>query len=108
MAKAKAEWILDGTPATDVHEWDLHRFEEPATARSSSSKTSSQAFVEVYDIVHPHQCRTEPRDLRISLRSIARRRALGACAFLRGRMLGAAGLVRGQRTTGSRTRRYLE
>lgn len=80
VAKAMAEWILDGTPATDVHECDLHRFEEPAKSPEFILKTSSQAFVEVYDIVHPHQYRTEPRDLRISPFH-ARQRELGAHFF---------------------------
>lgn len=66
VAKAMAEWILDGAPTTDVHECDLYRFEEPAKSPEFILRTSSQAFVEVYDIVHPHQYRTEPRDLRVS------------------------------------------
>ncbi|MET0896418.1 MAG: FAD-dependent oxidoreductase [Mycobacterium sp.] len=66
VAKAMAEWILDGAPATDVHECDLYRFEEPAKSPEFILKTSSQAFVEVYDIIHPHQYRAEPRDLRVS------------------------------------------
>lgn len=66
VAKAMAEWILDGAPATDVHECDLYRFEEPAKSPEFILKTSSQAFVEVYDIVHPHQYRDEPRNLRVS------------------------------------------
>lgn len=80
VAKAMAEWILDGAPATDVHECDLYRFEEPAKSPEFILKTSSQAFVEVYDIVHPHQYRTEPRDLRVSPFH-ARQRELGAYFF---------------------------
>jgi dimethylglycine oxidase len=66
VAKAMAEWILDGAPTTDVHECDLYRFEEPAKSPEFILKTSSQAFVEVYDIIHPHQYREEPRNLRVS------------------------------------------
>lgn len=66
VAKAMAEWILDGAPTTDVHECDLYRFEEPAKSPEFILKTSSQAFVEVYDILHPHQYREEPRNLRVS------------------------------------------
>lgn len=66
VAKAMAEWILHGAPATDVHECDLYRFEEPARSPEFILTTSSQAFVEVYDIVHPHQYRAEPRNLRVS------------------------------------------
>lgn len=66
VAKAMAEWILEGTPGTDVHECDLYRFEVPATSGDFILATSSQAFVEVYDIVHPHQYRAAPRNLRVS------------------------------------------
>ncbi|MGU3500644.1 GcvT family protein [Mycobacterium sp. C31M] len=66
IAKATAEWILDGAPATDIHECDLYRFEEPAKSPEFILKTSSQGFVEVYDIIHPHEHRKDPRDVRVS------------------------------------------
>jgi len=66
VAKAMAEWILDGAPATDVHECDLYRFEDAAKSPEFILKTSSQGFVEVYDIIHPHQYREEPRNIRVS------------------------------------------
>ncbi|BBZ30613.1 sarcosine dehydrogenase [Mycolicibacterium madagascariense] len=66
VAKATAEWIVDGTPSTDVHECDLYRFEDVARTDDFVMTTSSQAFVEVYDIVHPHQYREALRGLRTS------------------------------------------
>ncbi|SLC71692.1 glycine cleavage system T protein (aminomethyltransferase) [Mycobacteroides abscessus subsp. massiliense] len=66
VAKAMAEWIIEGSPHIDVHECDLYRFEDAATSPEFILKTSSQGFVEVYDIVHPHQYRAEPRGLRVS------------------------------------------
>jgi glycine cleavage system aminomethyltransferase T/glycine/D-amino acid oxidase-like deaminating enzyme len=80
VAKAMAEWIIDGAPKTDVHECDLYRFEEPAKSPEFILKTSSQAFVEVYDILHPHQYRSEPRDLRVSPFHV-RQQELGAFFF---------------------------
>ncbi len=80
VAKAVAEWIVDGAPSADVHECDLYRFEEPAKSPEFILATSSQGFVEVYDIVHPHQYRTEPRDLRVSPFH-ARQKELGAFFF---------------------------
>lgn len=80
VAKAMAEWILDGAPAIDVHECDLYRFEEAAKSPEFVLATSSQAFVEVYDIIHPHEHRREPRDLRVSPFH-ARQRELGAFFF---------------------------
>ena len=66
VAKATAEWILDGAPQTDVHECDLYRFEDAAKSPDFILTTSSQAFVEVYDVIHPSEFRKEPRDLRVS------------------------------------------
>ena len=80
VAKAMAEWIVDGAPKTDVHECDLYRFEEVAKSPEFVLTTSSQAFVEVYDIVHPHEYRREPRNLRTSPFH-ARQRELGAYFF---------------------------
>lgn len=80
VARAMAEWILDGSPGVDVHECDLYRFEEAAKSPEFILATSSQAFVEVYDIIHPHEYRREPRDLRVSPFH-ARQRELGAFFF---------------------------
>jgi glycine cleavage system aminomethyltransferase T/glycine/D-amino acid oxidase-like deaminating enzyme len=66
VGKATAEWIIDGTPGTDTHECDLYRFEDVARSDRFIATTSSQAFVEVYDIIHPHQYREALRGLRTS------------------------------------------
>jgi glycine cleavage system aminomethyltransferase T/glycine/D-amino acid oxidase-like deaminating enzyme len=66
VAKATAEWIVDGAPSIDVHECDLYRFEDVARSPEFIMQTSSQAFVEVYDIIHPYQFRTALRGLRTS------------------------------------------
>ena len=66
VARAAAEWIVDGTPSIDVHECDLYRFEDVARSPKFIAQTSSQAFVEVYDIIHPHQHRSALRGLRTS------------------------------------------
>lgn len=80
VAKATAEWIIDGTPSTDVHECDLYRFEDVARTDDFILTTSSQAFVEVYDIIHPHQFREALRGLRTSP-FYARQQELGAFFF---------------------------
>jgi glycine cleavage system aminomethyltransferase T len=66
VARATAEWIVDGTPSIDVHECDLYRFEDVAHSPNFIMQTSSQAFIEVYDIIHPSQFRTALRGLRTS------------------------------------------
>ncbi|WP_107656850.1 GcvT family protein [Nocardia suismassiliense] len=80
VAKATAEWIIDGAPGTDVHECDLYRFEDVARSDQFIMQTSSQAFVEVYDIIHPHQYRTALRGLRTSP-FYGRQQELGAFFF---------------------------
>ncbi len=66
VARAVAEWIVDGAPSVDVHECDLYRFEEFARSPRFIDETCAQAFVEVYDIIHPHQHRSALRGLRTS------------------------------------------
>ncbi len=66
VARATAEWITDGAPSIDSHECDLYRFEEVARSPKFIQQTSSQAFVEVYDVIHPHQHRSALRGLRTS------------------------------------------
>ncbi|WP_067567436.1 GcvT family protein [Nocardia acidivorans] len=80
VAKAVAEWIVTGTPQIDLHECDLHRFEQAALSPDFIRRTSMQAFVEVYDIIHPHQYRSAPRELRTSP-FFTRHRELGAFCF---------------------------
>ena len=66
VAKAVAEWLVDGQPRVDVHECDINRFEDVQLAPSYVQRRSSQNFVEVYDIIHPLQPAEQPRPLRVS------------------------------------------
>jgi glycine cleavage system aminomethyltransferase T/glycine/D-amino acid oxidase-like deaminating enzyme len=66
VARAVAQWLVDGQPAVDLHECDLHRFEEVQLAPSYVTERGKQNFVEVYDIVHPLQPMERPRPLRTS------------------------------------------
>ncbi|WP_348533238.1 FAD-dependent oxidoreductase [Kitasatospora sp. MAA4] len=77
VARAMAEWLVEGTPRTDVHECDLNRFEAVQLAPSYVHRRGCQNFVEVYDIIHPLQPMAEPRPLRVSPFH-ARQRELGA------------------------------
>ncbi|GDY72495.1 hypothetical protein SAV31267_019800 [Streptomyces avermitilis] len=82
VAKAVAEWMVDGRPSIDVHEADLTRFEDAQRSPSYVRERGAQQFVEVYDILHPLQPMERPRPLRVSPFH-ARQQALGAC-FLEG------------------------
>ncbi len=77
VAKATAEWLVDGRSPTDLHECDLHRFEDVQLAPDFVTARGKQNFVEVYDIVHPLQPMAEPRPLRVSPFHV-RQRELGA------------------------------
>ncbi|MFI6444555.1 FAD-dependent oxidoreductase [Kitasatospora sp. NPDC050543] len=77
VAKAMAQWLIEGTPRTDVHECDLNRFEPGQLAPAYVHRRSCQNFVEVYDILHPLQPMEEPRPLRVSPFH-GRQRELGA------------------------------
>ncbi|MFG2790098.1 FAD-dependent oxidoreductase [Streptomyces sp. NPDC048419] len=77
VAKAMAEWLVDGRPATDVHECDVNRFEDVQLAPSYVHERSCQNFVEVYDVLHPLQPMEALRPLRISPFH-SRQEALGA------------------------------
>lgn len=82
VAKAVAEWMVDGRPSVDVHECDLTRFEEAQRSPSYVRERGSQQFVEVYDVLHPLQPMERPRPLRVSP-FYARQQQLGAF-FLEG------------------------
>ncbi|WP_410620476.1 GcvT family protein [Amycolatopsis sp. cmx-8-4] len=77
IAKAVAELLVDGRSETDLHEVDVHRFEEVQLASSYVHETAQQNFVEVYDILHPLQPKLSPRDLRVTPFHV-RQRELGA------------------------------
>jgi glycine cleavage system aminomethyltransferase T len=82
VAKAVAEWMVDGRPSLDLHECDLTRFEEAQRSPAYVRDRGAQQFVEVYDVIHPLQPLEHPRPLRVSPFH-ARQERLGAY-FLEG------------------------
>ncbi|MFF1641003.1 FAD-dependent oxidoreductase [Streptomyces sp. NPDC058246] len=82
VAKAVAEWMVDGRASIDLHECDLTRFEEAQRSPSYIRERGSQQFVEVYDVLHPLQPMERPRPLRVSPFYV-RQQELGA-VFLEG------------------------
>ncbi|MFH8568589.1 FAD-dependent oxidoreductase [Streptomyces sp. NPDC017993] len=82
VAKALAEWMTDGRPSLDLHECDLHRFEDAQRSPAYIEDRGAQSFVEVYDVIHPLQPIEAPRPLRVSPFH-ARQQELGAY-FLEG------------------------
>lgn len=66
VAKAVAEWMVDGRASIDLHECDLSRFEDAQLSPAYVRERASQQFVEVYDVIHPLQPLERPRPLRVS------------------------------------------
>ncbi len=66
VAKALAEWLVDGRSSTDLHECDVHRFEQVQRDPQYVRRRATDAFVEVYDVLHPLQPAEHPRPLRTS------------------------------------------
>ncbi len=66
VARAMAQWLVDGQAELDLHGSDLARFETVQLAPDYVMARSCQSFVEVYDVVHPLQPMEEPRPLRTS------------------------------------------
>ncbi|MFD4480566.1 FAD-dependent oxidoreductase [Streptomyces sp. NPDC058471] len=82
VARAVAEWMVDGRPSIDVHDCDLTRFEDAQRSPAYIAERGAQQFVEVYDVLHPLQPMDRPRPLRVSP-FYARQQELGA-VFLEG------------------------
>ena len=66
VGKAVAEWIVNGEPTIDLHECDIARFHPHAYNRSYVKTRAAQLYREVYDIIHPLQQPTEPRNIKVS------------------------------------------
>ena len=66
VARAVAQLLVDGRSDTDLHDCDVHRFEEIQLAPEYVNETGQQNFIEIYDVLHPLQPRLSPRDLRVS------------------------------------------
>ncbi|MBB3039182.1 GcvT family protein [Hoyosella altamirensis] len=77
VARSVAQLLVDGRSEISLHGCDVHRFEEIQTAPDYVSETGQQNFVEIYDVLHPLQPRTSPRNLRVSPFH-ARQKELGA------------------------------
>jgi glycine cleavage system aminomethyltransferase T/glycine/D-amino acid oxidase-like deaminating enzyme len=82
VAKAVAQLLSEGRSEYDLHGCDVHRFEDFQVADDYVEETSTQNFIEVYDLLHPLQPRLSPRNVRVSPFHV-REEQLGA-VFLEG------------------------
>ena len=82
IARAMAQLITRGSSDVSLGMGDVNRFEAVQRTPEVVQATAQQNFVEVYDILHPHDPVREPRGLRTSPFT-ERQQALGAF-FLEG------------------------
>ena len=66
VARAVAEWLVDGVSSADLHGCDVNRFAAHQIGPEYVLARDCQNFAEVYDIIHPLQPMAEPRPLRTS------------------------------------------
>lgn len=66
VAKSLAEWLVDGSTEWDMRQAHLYRFQRHAVETSFVEKITRKNYREVYDIVHPRQPLTEPRNVRVT------------------------------------------
>ena len=75
MARQVVEWMETGEPSYDLAEADANRFYPFQTTAPYVLERGKQQYREVYDILHPRQQPTKPRDLRLTPFYRAPRRA---------------------------------
>ena len=80
MGRMAAEWIAGGEPSMDLAEADANRFYPFMTTAPYVRARGAQQYREVYDILHPLQQMSHPRELKLTP-FYARHRDLGAEFF---------------------------
>lgn len=77
IGQVMADWIVDGDPGVDTHGLDHQRFDPAIVSHEWTVARASEAYDEVYDIVHPRASTLQLRGLRTPPFH-DRQRALGA------------------------------
>ena len=66
VGKSVAEWMAYGETEWDMRQAHLHRFHPFQTTDAYVDVITTKNYREVYDIVHPKQSISEPRNVRLS------------------------------------------
>ena len=77
VGKSMAEWMIHDESEWDLRQCNLHRFHRFQNTRHYLQVICDKNYAEVYEIVHPRQPMSTPRDVRLSPFH-ARWQALGA------------------------------
>ena len=66
VGKSVAEWMVHGDTEWDMRQAHIHRFHQFQTTEAFTSIITKKNYREVYDIIHPKQSVSEPRNVRLS------------------------------------------
>ncbi|MEM7125739.1 MAG: FAD-dependent oxidoreductase [Chloroflexota bacterium] len=66
VGKSVAEWMVHGETEWDMRQAHIHRFAGFQTTQHYIDVVTAKNYREVYDIIHPRQPITEPRNIRFS------------------------------------------
>lgn len=66
VGKTLAEWMTDGDTEWDVRQMDVNRFHAFQTTPRFIEKVCNKNYAEIYDIIHPREPISEPRNVRLS------------------------------------------
>ena len=79
VGKSMAEWMTYGETAYDMRQTSIDRFVPHTLTQKYITTVTEKMYREVYDIVHPRQPPSEPRNVRLTP-FYSRHQALG-CSF---------------------------
>jgi dimethylglycine oxidase len=77
VAKCLAEWMTHGDTEWDMRQVNVRRFHDYQTTDKFISVVTKKNYREIYEVIHPRQPITEPRNVRMSPFDV-RHRSLGA------------------------------
>lgn len=66
VGKTLAEWMTEGDTEWDVRQIDVNRFHTFQSTPRFIEKVCNKNYAEIYDIIHPREPISEPRDVRLS------------------------------------------
>ena len=66
VGKTVAEWMTAGDTEWDVRQIDVNRFHAFQTTPRFIEKVCNKNYAEIYDIIHPREPISEPRNVRLS------------------------------------------
>ena len=66
LGKTVAEWMTEGDTEWDVRQMDVNRFHAFQTTPRFIERVCNKNYAEIYDIIHPREPISEPRDVRLT------------------------------------------